>query len=85
MNTLVVQFYIPPSSCKRARIIYPTKVYRLPISALRLSSDHRNPVRFVWSLVFYLLEESMLIIWWTISPREYHSPSSQYYGTDMVY
>ena len=85
MNTLVVQVYIPLSSCKQTIIIYPTKVYMLPISALRFYSDHRNIVRFVWSLVFYLLEESMLIIWWTISPREYHPPSSQYFGTDMMY
>ena len=23
--------------------------------------------------------------WWTISPRGYHQPSSQCFGTDMVY
>jgi len=23
--------------------------------------------------------------WWTISPRWYHQPSSQCFGTDMVY
>jgi len=25
------------------------------------------------------------IWWWTISPRVYHPPSSQWYGTDIVY
>jgi hypothetical protein len=34
---------------------------------------------------FLLLSLGRYFCWWTISPRVYHPPSSQCFGTDMVY
>jgi len=34
---------------------------------------------------FLLLSLDRYHCWWTISPRGYHPPSSQCFGSDMVY
>ena len=34
---------------------------------------------------FVLLSLDQYLCWWTIIPREYHPPSSQCFGTAMVY
>jgi len=33
---------------------------------------------------FLLLSPRRYLCWWTISPRWYHPPSSQCFGTDMI-
>jgi len=32
----------------------------------------------------FITINNQFLCWWSISPRGYHPPSSQYFGTDMV-
>ena len=44
---------------------------------------HRAALNSIFT--FSLLTLGRYLFWWNIIPRGYHPPSSQYFGTDVVY
>jgi len=43
----------------------------------------KRVVRTKFDIYVLLLSLGRYLCWWTISPRGYHPPSSQCFGTDM--
>jgi len=51
-----------------------------------LELKHKQMKRAImYGLIWYLYFITINLCWWTIGPRGYHPPSSQSFGTDMVY
>jgi len=59
------------------------RVYLLNVPDVGYSRNESCALNLIST--FLLLSLGRYLCWWTISPWGYHPPSSQWFGTDVVY